>query len=158
MVRSALRSLASAAVVIWIGTGVLFAQAGGPHGPSPAHVNNGNHGSPKGPSLTISQRIDRNPRLAARLEALLPPNTTLADAAKGFKNQGQFIAALHVAHNLDIPFDQLKADMTGANKYSLGKAIHELKPTADANAEVKKADREADTDIEASKTDSSDKS
>jgi hypothetical protein len=157
MVRSALRALASAAVLIWIGTGVLFAQAGGPHGPSPTHVNNGNHGTPKGPSLSISQRIDRNPRLAARLQALLPDGMTLDKAAEGFKNQGQFIAALHVAHNLDIPFDQLKADMTGANKYSLGKAIHELKPTADAAAEVKKADHEADTDIEASKTDSSDK-
>src|SRR5262249_37073697 len=153
MVRSALRSIASATLVSWIGTGALIAQAGGPHGPNPVHVNNGNHGSnPKGPSLTISQRIDRNPRLAARLQSLLPAGMTLDQAADGFKNQGQFIAALHVAHNLNIPFADLKASMTGANHESLGQAIHDLKPAADATAEVKKADHEAQTDIKASET------
>src|SRR5262252_869703 len=156
MARSALRALASAAVVSWIGTGALLAQAGGPHGgPNPVHADNGNHGSPdKGSSLTISQRIDRNPQLASRLQALLPAGMTLDQAAAGFKNQGQFIAALHVARNLNISFVDLKTDMTGPNHDSLGKAIHVLKPTADASAEVKKADTEADTDLKASKSDS----
>jgi hypothetical protein len=155
MVRSAFRVLASAAVVSWIGTGALVAQAGGPHGgPNPVHVDNGNHGSPdRGSSLTISQRIDRNPQLASRLQALVPAGMTLDQAAAGFKNQGQFIAALHVAHNLGISFVDLKADMTGPNHDSLGKAIHALKPTADASAEVKKADTEADTDLKVSKSD-----
>ena len=83
---------------------------------------------------------------------------TLDQAAAGFKNQGQFIAALHVAHNLNIPFADLKADMTGTNHDSLGQAIHALKPTADGTAEVKKADREADTDLKASKSDHTNKS
>jgi hypothetical protein len=159
MVRSALRVLASAMMVIWIGTSTVLAQAGGPHGPNLAHVDSGNHGSPdKGPSLTVSQRIDRNPQLVSRLQALLPAGMTLDSAAAGFKNQGQFIAALHVAHNLNIPFAELKADMTGAHHDSLGQAIHALKPPADAAAEVKKADRQADTDIKDSKTGSSNKS
>jgi len=150
MVRSALRVLASAMMVIWIGTSVVFAQANGSHGPNLTHVDNGNHGSPdKGSSLTISQRIDRNPQLASRLQALLPAGMTLDQAAAGFKNQGQFIAALHVAHNLDIPFTDLKTDMTGPNHDSLGKAIHALKPTVDATAEAKKANSEADTDLKA---------
>jgi len=150
MVRSALRVLASAMMVTWIGTSVVFAQANGSHGPNLTHVDNGNHGSPdKGSSLTISQRIDRNPQLASRLQALLPAGMTLDQAAAGFKNQGQFIAALHVAHNLDIPFTDLKTDMTGPNHDSLGKAIHALKPTVDATAEAKKANSEADTDLKA---------
>jgi hypothetical protein len=38
---------------------------------------------------------------------------TLNEASKGFKNQGQFIAALHVSQNLGIPFADLKTAMTG---------------------------------------------
>ena len=74
---------------------------------------------------------------------------TLDQAAAGFKNQGQFIAALHVAHNLGIPFAELQTDMTGPNPDSLGQAIQILKPKADASAEVKKADQEATTDLNA---------
>jgi hypothetical protein len=160
MTRSAFRALTSAAVVIWLGTCALLAQAGGSHGgPNPAHVDNGNHGSPdRGSSLTISQRIDRNPQLVSRLQALLPAGMTLDQAAAGFKNQGQFIAALHVAHNLGIPFVELQTDMTGPNHDSLGQAIHTLKPTADASAEVKKADKEAETDLKASKGETTNKS
>src|SRR5215470_10352443 len=148
MVRSALRVLASAMMVTWIGTSVVFAQANGSHGPNLTHVDNGNHGSPdKGSSLTISQRIEANPQLASRLQALLPAGMTLDQAAAGFKNQGQFIAALHVARNLGIPFAELQTDMTGPNPDSLGQAIQILKPKADASAEVRKADQEATTDL-----------
>jgi len=38
---------------------------------------------------------------------------SLNQASKGFKNQGQFIAALHVSQNLGIPFADLKTAMTG---------------------------------------------
>jgi hypothetical protein len=38
---------------------------------------------------------------------------TLNQASEGFKNQGQFIAALHVSQNLNIPFKDLKAAMLG---------------------------------------------
>ena len=38
---------------------------------------------------------------------------TLDQASLGFKNQGQFIAALHVSQNLGIPFADLKTAMTG---------------------------------------------
>jgi hypothetical protein len=41
-------------------------------------------------------------------------------AESGFKNHGQFIAALHVSKNLNIPFDQLKAKMTSSLPMSLG--------------------------------------
>jgi hypothetical protein len=93
--------------------------------------------------------VGRNPNLAATLQTLLP-GANLETASAGFRNLGQFVAAAHVSHNLNIPFDQLKTRMTGANSMSLGQAIHELKPTVDAEAEAKKASKTADADIKAS--------
>jgi hypothetical protein len=70
-------------------------------------------------------------------------------ACGGFKNIGQCVAAAHVAKNLDIPggFDALKAKLTGSGSVSLGKAIKELSPNADAKAEAKKANKQADDDL-----------
>lgn len=118
------------------------------HPATPAHeAKSAEHHGP----VPFAQRIANNPQLAARLQALLPSGMKLADAASGFKNQGQFIAALHVSHNLDIPFDKLKAEMTGADHDSLGKAIHELKPAANAKEAAKTAEKEADEDVKATK-------
>jgi hypothetical protein len=65
----------------------------------------------------------------------------------GFRNQGQFIAALHVAHNLGCDcFQQLKTDMT-TNGMSLGRAIQDVKKTANPTVEAKRAEAEADDDI-----------
>jgi hypothetical protein len=58
------------------------------------------------------------------------------------------VAAVHVSHNLGIPFDQLKAKMLGPPSQSLGKAIQDLKPTANAKAETKKAESEARQDLD----------
>lgn len=96
---------------------------------------------------TVSDRLAHNPALSSKLQGLLPPNTKLQDASSGFKNMGQFVAALHVAHNSNIPFDQLKAKMTGNPSMSLGKAIHALSPNVDAKAEAKKAEKQRDKDI-----------
>src|SRR5262245_45879453 len=51
--------------------------------------------------------VAQNAQLSSRLQTLLPASTTVPAAAAGFENQGQFIAAVHAAHNLNIPFDQL---------------------------------------------------
>jgi hypothetical protein len=72
--------------------------------------------------------VNLNSNLQQRLQPLVPAGMTLQDAAAGFRNNGQFIAALHVSQNLNIPFDQLKAKMTGPDAVPLGKAITELKP------------------------------
>ena len=101
--------------------------------------------------VTVPAKIVANPALAARLQPLLPSGMTLASAAAGFKNQGQFIAALHVSHNLNIPFTQLKTEMTGTDHDSLGQAIHELKPTADSKTAVKTADQQTTNDINTTK-------
>jgi hypothetical protein len=62
-------------------------------------------------------------------------------AESGFKNHGQFIAALHVSKNLNIPFDQLKAKMTSSLPMSLGRAIHALQPDMPANQVNEEANR-----------------
>jgi hypothetical protein len=104
------------------------------------HGHHGGHGS-------ISAKLARDPALAAKLQAMLPPGTDLNAAAQGFKNLGQFVAALHVSQNLGIPFDQLKAKLTGPGAENLGKAIQDLKPGVDAKAAAKLAEKEAKADI-----------
>jgi hypothetical protein len=96
--------------------------------------------------------LSRNTHLSSRLQSLLPPGTNLNKAASGFKNLGQFVAAVHVSHNLGIPFSSLKSKMISGD--SLGKAIHTLNPNVNAKAEAKKADKQSkrDLDVEASKS------
>ena len=76
----------------------------------------------------------------------MPAGADVQNAARGFKNLGQFVAAAHVSHNLNIPFDQLKAKMIGPDAESLGKAIHNLRPdfsSRAADAEARKAEKQA---------------
>ena len=94
----------------------------------------------------FEERIERNPTLRAKVESMLPRGTSLKTAASGFKNQGQFIAALHVSKNLNIPFNELKARMTGPNAMSLGQAVHVLRPNTperQARQEAKLAEKQA---------------
>ena len=74
-----------------------------------------------------------NPQLRARLEAMLPSGVTLDQAAEGFRNQGQFIAALQQSRNHDIAFGDLKTQMTGDNPLSLGEAMRKLGVETDAD-------------------------
>jgi len=97
----------------------------------------------------FEERIERNPALKAKVESMLPTGTNLKAAASGFRNEGQFMATLHVSKNLNIPFDQLKSKMTGSNPMPLGQAIHALKPNMsekDAEKEADKAEKEAKVD------------
>jgi len=90
------------------------------------------------------------PQLNAKIAALLPPNMTLDAASAGFKNQGQFIAALHVSRNLGIPFDALKNNMT-VRHMSLGQSIQDLSRGADAPREAKKGEAQATVDLKTAK-------
>jgi len=94
----------------------------------------------------------------------LSAGTDLKTACQGFKNLGQCVAALHVSKNLDIPFGCLQADMTGTapaagttcpagtgtSKLNLGKSITALQPSANATGEAKKANKQANSDLETS--------
>ena len=96
--------------------------------------------------------LAKNSALAARLQPLLPAGTNLQTAATGFKNLGQFVAAVHVAHNLNIPFAQLKTLMTGPDHDSLGRATKALEPDLSHTAvksDVRTAEKQARHDLEA---------
>jgi len=117
--------------------------------------DNANHGANAGVGLgssaDVSLRVTRNAGLSTQLQPLVPAGNTLAGAAAGFRNEGQFVSALHVSRNLNIPFDQLKAKLTGNDSVSLGKAIQELRPdlsdkTIKDNPRL--ADRQAERDLE----------
>ncbi|MBI3403692.1 MAG: hypothetical protein HY048_19940 [Acidobacteria bacterium] len=167
MKRTFITILSSLAVVASLSINPAYAQSrGGGHAVTPAQAHpstpapsarpaNGSEGtkgseaSGKPSPITVAQRIDAHPQLVTRLTPLVPAGMTLDQAAAGFKNQGQFIAALHVSHNLNIPFDKLKAEMTGADHDSLGKAIQNLQPTADAKAAAKTAEAQARGDLKA---------
>jgi hypothetical protein len=110
------------------------------------HGNSSSNTNASGPK-TASQLLSQNTKLASKLQSLLPAGTDLTAASSGFKNLGQFVAAVHVAHNLGIPFDQLKATMIGPPKESLGQAIHSLKPAASSKTETKKATQQATQDM-----------
>ncbi len=113
---------------------------------------------PRAPGQLLSQ----NTQLSSKLSTLLPAGTDLQTAASGFRNLGQFVAAVHVSHNLDIPFAQLKCtelattaacpNMTVPSKSShLGQAIQTLKPTmssTDSKSAAKQAEKEASADTQ----------
>jgi hypothetical protein len=108
-------------------------------------------------SHPLADKIAKNPNLAAKIQGRLPAGTTLAQASTGFKNQGQFMAAVNVSNNLGIDFMTLQAAMTGQTTkvdpitheiistptgvapLSLGQSIQKLRPGVDADAATVKA-------------------
>ncbi len=110
----------------------------------PATPKSGTHGKPAttGAAAHKPSSVPKNPKLVAKLQPLLPGGLSVEQAASGFANQGQFIAAVHVSHNLGIPFNEVKTKAL-SDGGSLGNAIHSLKPSADAEAELKRANQQA---------------
>jgi hypothetical protein len=95
----------------------------------------------------IAAKISSHPQQAARIQQMLPQGMTLNQASRGFRNQGQFIAALHVSQNLNIPFRDLRRAMTGPNAMSLGQAIHTLRPSANSTVEANRANHQTTADL-----------
>jgi len=109
------------------------------------HADHRDHGDAH-TGTAIVTRIDRNPELASRVQAMLPSGMSMSTAAAGFKNEGQFLAALHASQNLGIPFTELKTRMTGSEHMSLGEAIKTSKPAIseqEAKEAAKKAEQQA---------------
>lgn len=75
---------------------------------------------------SVAEKIASNSELSSRISALLPPGSNLVSSAGGFRNEGQFIATAEAAHNLNLPFADLKDRVTAGQ--SLGEAIHAMKP------------------------------
>lgn len=62
----------------------------------------------------------------ARLTPMLPPGLTLERAAAGFRNRGQFIAALNASREHNVSFHELKHLMVDRDM-SLGQALQTLR-------------------------------
>jgi hypothetical protein len=158
----------------------LFAQhphggAGGSHGPAMSNgavdhntANGSTKGTSSSPTVVLSKNSKLDSKLTSKLQSkgLLPAGTDLKDACAGFKNLGQCVAAIHVSHNLDVPFACMRANMTGtapaagttcptgtgSSKLSLGKSIQELAPKANSKTESKTGTTQADTDLKEAET------
>ncbi len=117
-----------------------------------------NPGSAQGTAM--NQILTKNTHLASKIQSLT--GMSAQDACGGFKNLGQCVAAAHVSKNLGINFACLKADMTGiaatgascgtstntsSKSMSLGRAIQSLSPTANSKSEAKKANKQAQQDL-----------
>jgi hypothetical protein len=179
--KNILTFLLTVSVLVFLSGASASAQGRGPgNGPSvgQGHGQGGGHDQVKTGSdpksnhdshtdwqTKFNARFQNDPAFATKIKNLLGPGTTDAQvqaAMMGFKNRGQFTAALHVSKNLGIPFDELKAKMTGVSTnqagqtvtttpMSLGKAIQQLKPTLtpdQANDAAKTAEKQASEDIE----------
>ena len=106
----------------------------------------------------VQEKLQRNTNLASKLErkldGRLPAGTDLMDAALGFKNLGQFVAAVNVSTNLQLDFMELKARIVD-QKMSLGQAIQDLKTTASPTVEAQRAEYDARVMIAASEAETS---
>ena len=150
------------AILIVAGTTPALAQRTHPGGGPPAGAGaSGSHGSATsgadGNSASTNHMdtmhsspndvLTHNTAIAGKIKTLTGEDAT--SACNGFKNLGQCVATAHVAKNLDIPggFDALKAKTTGTGAVSLGKAIEQLAPSANAKSEAKKANKQAEQDL-----------
>ena len=105
----------------------------------------GDRQSHSGGSRTAGELLQQNSKLSEGLARLLPAGTNLQTAASGFRNLGEFVAAVHVSNNLGVPFAEIKTRMMSGD--SLGDAIRALRPDADAQVEARRARARAEEDI-----------
>jgi len=131
----------------------------------------GNHAMSHNSTLGTSEHqpvsLSPNSKLSQKIQTLTGMNNTpAAQICAPFKNLGQCVAAAHVSNNLHIPFACTESAVLGqavpqgtscptspTNKslytkpMSLGQAITNLKPTAKVGVETKKANKQAQQDI-----------
>lgn len=111
-------------------------------------------------------RTDYEKKLTPTLQSqgVLAANATATDACAPFPSLDGCLAALHASHNLGVNFNCLRADVTGVHTSAdtsgckvadgekpqgLHKAIHQLKPDADAKQATKDAEQQAKDDLKA---------
>lgn len=74
----------------------------------------------------VQQKLQKNTNLASKLQARLPAGTDLMTAAAGFRNLGQFNAAVNASYNHKLSFTELKIRMVDQGM-SLGQAVKEVR-------------------------------
>jgi hypothetical protein len=121
---------------------------------------------PKPASDQLDAKAEQDKKLTANLQAqgVLAANTDAKTACENFNRLDDCVAALHVSKSLGMDFNCLKSDLTGVQTsadmsscksfsgdkaMSLSKAIHAIKPDADAKNEAKNAEKQAKDDLKA---------
>jgi hypothetical protein len=84
--------------------------------------------TPTGTLSPVQQKLKKNTNLAAKLQGRLPAGTDLMKAAAGFRNLGQFVAAVNASYNQKLSFVELKQRMV-VEGMSLGQAKKDLQGT-----------------------------
>jgi hypothetical protein len=100
---------------------------------------------PVGAKLQVSpvqQKLRQNASLAGVVSGRLPIGADLMIASAGFRDLGQFVAAVNASNTLGIPFLQLKRRMVN-DGMSLGLAIQDLRPRSHYWTEARRAEDEA---------------
>jgi hypothetical protein len=113
---------------------------------------------------TPGSRSDAEKKLTPNLQAqgVLAANVSATDACAPFASLAACLAALHASHNLGVEFNCLRAAVTGVHTSTdlsgckvtdaekaleLNKAVHQVKPDANAKQAAKEAERQAKDDL-----------
>ena len=124
---------------------------------------------PKSASDQLDAKDEQDKKLTASLQSqgVLPTTTDAKSACDTFKALDECVAALHASKNVGLDFNCLKSNLTGVQTgadmsscqgsagdkaMSLSKAIHAMKPDADAKTEAKNAEKQAKDDLKATKS------
>jgi hypothetical protein len=173
--------LVTAVAMLSIGYGATQAAAQGPQGAGAGSAASSSFGithslnpikwvkkDSKSADQQLDAKDDQDKRLTATLQSqgVLSANTDAKSACENFKALDECVAALHASKNLGLDFNCLRSNLTGVQTgadmsscqggagdkaISLNKAIHAMKPDADAKAEAKNAEKQAKDDLKASK-------
>jgi len=122
-------------------------------GGRPTDMGSGNMGHPnigsESPNTVLNNtRLDSSLTNALGKSGITVPGGNLQSACSRFKNLGECVAALHVAKNLNLNFNDLQSKMTGPNSESLGKAIKDLGgPGVNSKHVAKQAKKQTKRDL-----------
>jgi hypothetical protein len=123
---------------------------------------------PKSASDQLNAKDEQDKKLTANLQGqgVLAANTDAKSACEDFKALDECVAALHASKNVGVDFNCLKSNLTGVQTsadmssckgsagekaMSLSKAIHAMKPDADAKSAAKTAEKQAKDDLKSSR-------
>jgi hypothetical protein len=173
--------LVVAVAIVAVSFGTVRAAAQGPQGAGAGSASSSSSGSshslnpikwvkkdPKSASDQLDAKDDQDKKLTSTLHAqgVLPANTDAKSACETFKALDECVAALHASKNVGLDFNCLKSNLTGVQTgadmssckgsagdkaMTLSKAIHAMKPDADAKGEAKNAEKQAKDDLKASR-------
>jgi hypothetical protein len=115
-----------------------------PHGQAPAarQLAARRKATPS-PRLTpVQQTLHHDAALARAVSERLPPGTNLMEVSAGFKDVGQFVAAVNASRSLGIPMPEFRRRMV-ADGMPLLLAIQDIRPTSNYRVAARRAEEEA---------------